>query len=165
VREEIKLKENINEYVKELDDLIEKLWDEAPEEITVFNEPTYTPGYTRYIRITSANRLLSSVSSTLGMMKSCLSKGVNLGIVKEVTRETLEENNIFLKTVELHFTVDLIERFLELLGAMDDDEYVEVADRLSFYCKRVGPNGWIDNLYLKKAQMSMAYDLFFPPSF
>jgi hypothetical protein len=158
------MKEKKVEFLKVVDELIYRMREKPPEEIKVFNEPTYIPGYTRYTRINGANRLLSGLIGYLGYMKSGLNKGAGLESVKILTKEKVTYDIIFLDTVELKTTTKVLRDFLNILSDLQDvEEYNDVVDELSYYLKKVGPNGWIDKLFSRTAEMSLAYDLFFPP--
>lgn len=156
--------ESVSEYIKELDRLIDKLWKESPDEINVFNEPSYIPGWTRYVRIIRAVRLLEGWYSFFSYMKTFLKKGVSLEIIKSITEERLPYRITFIEALELNTTSQLLKKFLEVLPDIQNkDEYFDIADRLQVYCRRLGNAGWIDTLFVHDAEMSQAYDLLFPP--
>ncbi|GAG95198.1 unnamed protein product [marine sediment metagenome] len=157
------MKDNVSKYQNELEKAVNKLQTEPLDELNVFNEPTFMPGYTRYLRITEANRLLLGIAEFLEYCKASLEKGASLETLKILINEKLLNDIIFVKAVELHYTVKLLENFLNLLSDIsNEEEFAKVAETLAFYCRRVGPSGWIDTLYLHKSQMSLLFDLFFP---
>ena len=121
------MKDNVSKFQNELEEAISKLHTEPLDELNIFNEPTFMPGYTRYLRITEANRLLLGIAEFLEYCNASLKKGASLETLKILINEKLLNDIIFVKAVELNYTVKFLEDFLNLLSDISNEDFPKVA--------------------------------------
>ena len=150
---------SVSEFIKEVEDLIDKIWEKPPVEIKNVKEIPKIAPLRPFFGINYAFHLLSQLRGTLITLTACARNGVSIDSIKSVTTAVIKSKCVFIEITGLTETLQLLGKTCKVIEGIENIcDYVDITDRLCIYLGKLSDRGWLD-LEMHWKEVSSAYDI------
>ena len=152
--------ENVSEFIRELQGLIDEVWRKPPADIkNVKEEPSKVALMRTFPKVNFGFHVLNELSCTLGVLRTCAGNHVSIDSIKVVTAAILENRSIITEVCGFTDTTRLMRRASKVIEQIQNaQEYMNIVGKLNIYLGKMSEKGWLD-LEMHWSELSSAYDI------
>jgi hypothetical protein len=151
--------ESVAEFIKEVENLTDKIWEKPPAKIKNMRETQEIALMRPFFKINYSFHNLRALLEELGTLKDCTKNGVLIDCLKSVTIALIESKCAFQEAIGLADTVQLLRKACKVVAKVDNaHDYMAIVDKLFIYLGKMSDRGWLD-LEMHWSEVSSAHDI------